>query len=74
LTDETWNLVLEELRRVAASTDEMAADVANLKVRLGSVERTGGQIVIALGALGRRTDRLDERLGRIEERLDIVHS
>jgi polyhydroxyalkanoate synthesis regulator phasin len=72
MTEETENLVLELLRKVRASQERMEQDVADLKVRMSTVENMLGQQQIQLAALNGRLDRLDERLGRIERRLDLV--
>jgi predicted nucleic acid-binding Zn-ribbon protein len=72
MTEETENLVLELLRKTRASQERMEQDVADLKVRMSTVENMLGQQQIQLAALNGRMDRLDERLGRIERRLDLV--
>jgi predicted nucleic acid-binding Zn-ribbon protein len=72
MTEETENLVLELLRKTRASQERMEQDVADLKVRMSTVENMLGQQQIQLAALNGRMDRLDERLGRIERQLDLV--
>jgi polyhydroxyalkanoate synthesis regulator phasin len=72
MTEETENLVLDLLRKTRASQERMEQDVADLKVRMSTVENMLGQQQIQLAALNGRMDRLDERLGRIERRLDLV--
>jgi hypothetical protein len=73
MTEETENLVLELLRRTRASQERMEQDIADLKPRMSSVEAMLGQQQIQLAALNGRMDRFDERLGRIERRLDLVN-
>jgi len=73
MTEETENLVLEMLRKVRASQERMEQDVADLKVRMSSVENLLGQQQIQFAALNGRMDRSDERLNRIERRLDLVN-
>jgi polyhydroxyalkanoate synthesis regulator phasin len=72
MTSETEDLVLELLRRVRASQERMELDVADLKARLSAVEQPLGQQQIQLAALNGRMDRFDERLSRIERRLDLT--
>jgi len=72
MTAETESLMLEQLRRIRASMERMELDVQDLKVRMSLVEQTSGQILIAVGGLNQRMDRFDERLGRIERRLDLI--
>jgi hypothetical protein len=74
MPDETANLILEHLRHVRARIDSVAEDVADLKSRMSAQEEISGQILVMLGALGRRFDRSDERLARIERRLDMVEA
>jgi len=73
MTEETENLVLELLRKTRASQERMEQDIADLKSRMSSVENILGQQQIQLAALNVRMDRFDERLGRIERRLDLVN-
>ena len=72
MTEDVENLVLEQLRRIRASVDRTELDVADLKVRMSSMEQHQGQILTLLGSLAQRMDRLDERMGRVERRLDLV--
>ena len=72
MTEETENLVLELLRKTRTSQERMEQDIADMKVRMSSVETVLGQQQIQLAALNGRMDRFDERLGRIERRLDLV--
>jgi hypothetical protein len=67
MTDETANLILEHMRYIRARVDAIFMDVEDLKVRM-----TANEMQVA--AMGRRLDRMDERLGRIERRLELVES
>ncbi len=75
MSEEPEGLVLVFLRRLDAKIDRLTDDVADVKHRLTAVE-------IALGSLAAteashyansslRSDKFDERLDRIERRLDI---
>ena len=74
MTEETENLVLEQLRRIRASQERTELDIAELKSRVSSLETVQGQILSLLGTMNQRMDRFDERLGRIERRLDLVEA
>ena len=65
MTEETENIVLELLRRVRNSQERSEADLSDLKLRMSAVE-------IQVAALNSRFDRFDERLTRIERRLDLA--
>ena len=88
MTDEVENLILEHLRRIRASIDVLGLEVGDIKMRLVSVEEGQAQFMsqigdvhVQLGRLasqiagqGKRFDRADERLARIERRLDLVEA
>ena len=72
MTEETENLVLEMLRRIRASQERTEFDLIDLKTRVSAIEQVQGQILTLLGSLGVRLDRMEERISRIERRLDLV--
>ncbi len=72
MTEETENLVLELLRKVRTSQERTELDLSDLKARMSAVEHLLGQHQMQFAALNTRIDRVDERLGRIERRLDLV--
>ncbi len=72
MTEETENLVLEMLRWIRASQERMELDVVDLKARVSAIEQVQGNILNQIGGLGVRLDRLEERVARIERRLDLV--
>ena len=74
MPDETANLILEHLRAIRKDVSELRDDVSDLKSRMSAQEEISGQILVMLGALGRRFDRNEERLARIERRLDMVEA
>ena len=72
MTEEVGNLVLEQLRLIRASMQRMELDVGDLKLRVSPLGQNMGQVVTALGAVNGRLDLLEERVARIERRLDPV--
>ncbi len=72
MTEQPDNMVIEYLKRIRASQDRMELDITDLKVRMSSMEQHQGQILTLLGSLAQRMDRLDERMGRVERRLDLA--
>ena len=72
MTEETENLVLEMLRRIRASQERMELDMIDIKARLTGVEISVGQLTSQLAAQSLRLDRIEERVARIERRLDLV--
>ena len=74
MTGETESLVLEQLRLIRKSQDEMREDILDIKIRVSATERHLGEIQIQLGALNGRMDRFDERLARVERRLGLIEA
>ena len=72
MTEDTENMVLELLRRMRSSQERMELDMQDIKSRMTGLEITAGQISNQLGAQSLRLDRLEERISRIERRLDLV--
>jgi hypothetical protein len=59
------NLVLEHLRAIRATQDKHSEDFREVKGRLGILEQQYAIISV-------RLDRMDERVSRIERRLELV--
>jgi predicted nucleic acid-binding Zn-ribbon protein len=68
------NMVLEQLRRIRASQDRMELDLQDVKIRVTAIEQHLGQVQIQIASLNGRMDRFDERLTRIERRLDLAEA
>jgi predicted nucleic acid-binding Zn-ribbon protein len=61
------SLILEHLRAIRATQDRQSEDLREIKERLGILESQ-------YASLSNRLDRLDERVSRIEKRLDLFDS
>ena len=72
MTDEANNIVLEHLRHIRRAVDRIELDLTDVKSRVSSLEQVQGQILALMGTMNQRMDRFDERLGRVERRLDLV--
>jgi chromosome segregation ATPase len=72
MTEETTSLVLEHLRKIREIQESMQQDIHDVKLRMSSTERHLGEIQMQVGGPNSRMDRIDERLSRIERRLDLV--
>ncbi|HVL20571.1 MAG TPA: hypothetical protein VM422_06250 [Amaricoccus sp.] len=62
---DTDNIILEHLRAIRATQDRHSEDLREIKTRLGFLEAQ-------YASLSNRLDRMDERVGRIERRLDLL--
>ena len=72
MTDEPTNLVLEQLRFIRKDVADIKADVIDIKGRVSSLEEITGQILVLMGVMSKRQYRADERLSRLERRLDLA--
>lgn len=68
---EPENLLLVYLRRIDEKVDLLIEDVRDVKRRLTSLEMTVAQIHGDFAGQSMRIDRRENRLDRIESRLDI---
>jgi archaellum component FlaC len=64
MASEPDNVVLALLRRIDERTARMADDLADIKVRVTSLEE-------GFAGVHRRLDRLEQRVERIERRLEL---
>jgi hypothetical protein len=69
---ETENLIIEHLRHIRRAVDETRLDLMDLKTRVTAVEVSLGQVVTLLAAQSGRMDRIEDRLGRVERRLELT--
>jgi hypothetical protein len=74
MPQDTDSVVLEHLRHIRKAVDELRLDMIDVKARMTGVEGTLGHMMTQLGVLSGRSDRLEERMARIERRLDLVDS
>jgi len=66
---ETENLT--HLRHIRRSVDETRLDVMDLKTRMTAAEVSLGQVITLLAGQSGRMDRIEDRLGRVERRLEL---
>ena len=79
MANETDNLVLEQLRLIRRGQDEMRLEFGDLKSRINAMETSLGQVTTQLRGVQTQIavrngglDRIEERLTRIERRLDLT--
>ena len=71
MTDEIGNLILERLRRMDDRLVNIEGDMHDIKLRMTVVEEHIGNLVLGVSGLNARMDRFDERLTRVERRMDL---
>ncbi len=69
MAEEVDNIILEHLRHIRGRVDVTAEDVRDLKIRTTNLEES---TATGMAGIHRRMDRFDDRLERIERRLDLV--
>ncbi|WP_082515694.1 hypothetical protein [Sphingomonas sp. Leaf412] len=68
----TNDLIYSVLQKMQADLSELKFDVRDLKVRMTMVEEHLGSSIIATSGVNSRLDRLNDRVERIESRLDLT--
>ncbi|MEQ9640013.1 MAG: hypothetical protein RIM84_08310 [Alphaproteobacteria bacterium] len=78
MNDKVENLLLEHMRALRAKQDEFSTDMQVVKSRLTNIElslaamrRENAGDAESIAHAGARVDRLEERLARIEKRLEL---
>ena len=71
---ESDNLILEHLRAIRGTLDRHSDDLREIKERLGILETGVGNLGAQYASLSTRLDRMDERVARIERRLDLAEA
>jgi archaellum component FlaC len=72
VSEATPDLIYSVLQKVQADMADMKFDVRDLKVRMTMVEEHLGSSIIAISGVNARLDRLNDRVERIENRLDLT--
>ena len=73
MSDEA-NLMPEHRRRIRRGVDELRVEMGDVKLRLTSRDGHLAQSRPNLALQSGRTDRVEERPGRIERRLDLIEA
>lgn len=64
-------MILEQLRGICASQERVERDMSSIKGCVTAIEGTIGNIHLTLASMNSRMDRFDERVARIERRLEL---
>ena len=72
MTGDVENLILERLRCIDGRLDTMQNDIRESKERLGHLERGQAEAALQYATLSTRVDRIDLRLQRVENRLELA--
>jgi predicted nucleic acid-binding Zn-ribbon protein len=72
MIEQVENLILEYLRAMRADVAQMKEDIRDIKLRLSALESHVANLLSDVLRQNARIDSLDERIGRIEHRLELV--
>ena len=72
MADNVESLVLEQFRRLNARMDKKDVEDFERGMRLSAIDEHLGGMMMSIAGINNRLDRLDERVGRIERRLDLT--
>ena len=70
--DNVENLTLLFMRRLDQRLDRMESDLGDIKLRATATEEHLASIMMSVAGLNSRMDKIDNRLGRVERRLDLT--
>ena len=65
------DLTYELLKKIRSEQQEMRLDMLDLKLRASATEDHLAGIVISNSGINHRLDRIEERFGRVERRLEL---
>lgn len=68
----TNELLLEHLKKIQATLSRHTDDLREIKEGVGILETHVGGLTVQYASLSNRLDRMDDRLARVERRLDLV--
>ena len=74
MSDDVSHIMLEHLKALRKDTSDIKADMQGLKIRMSSIEGVLGHMQTQIASQSIRTGLFDERLIRIERRLDLVEA
>lgn len=72
MSEVTPDLIYSVLQKMQSDMSDIKFDMRDLKVRMTMVEEHLGSSIIATSGVNARLDRLNDRVERIENRLDLT--
>jgi hypothetical protein len=69
---EILNFIGEQFRRLNARFDKKDVEDLETKMRLSSIDDHLAGVIMSVSGFNSRLDRIEERVGRIERRLDLT--
>ena len=72
MADEPENMAVAWMRRLDAKFDHMTEEMRELKIRMTAAETAIVAVATSTAGLQRSMDRLNDRVERIERRLDLI--
>jgi predicted nucleic acid-binding Zn-ribbon protein len=72
MTDNVENLTLQFMRRLDTRLDRLENDIGDIKLRMTATVEHLASIMMSMAGVNARMDKIDNRLSRIERRLDLT--
>ena len=69
---EILNFIGEQFRRLNARFDKKDVEDLETKMRLSSIDDHLAGMMMSVAGINSRLDRIEERFGRVERRLDLT--
>lgn len=72
MADNVEHILLEQFRRLNQRLDKKDVEDLEKSMRLSSIDDHLAGLMMSVSGINNRLDRLEERVGRIERRLDLA--
>ncbi|MCC6737277.1 MAG: hypothetical protein IT534_14280 [Bauldia sp.] len=72
MADQIDSLVIGHLRHIRKTVEATAPDLVDVKARMPAMAGTLGHVLTQLAVINGGVDRVEERLGRVERRLELA--
>jgi predicted nucleic acid-binding Zn-ribbon protein len=72
VTDNVENMTLKFMRRLDTRLDRLENDIGDIKLRVTATEEHLASIMMSMAGVNSRMDKIDDRLSRVERRLDLT--
>jgi archaellum component FlaC len=72
MTENVENLTLQFMRRLDTRLDRLEHNIDDIKLRMTATEEHLASIMMSIAGVNSRMDKIDQRLTRVERRLDLT--
>jgi archaellum component FlaC len=72
MTENVENITLQFMRRLDTRLDRLEHNIDDIKLRMTATEEHLASIMMSIAGVNSRMDKIDQRLTRVERRLDLT--